>query len=230
MLDSADRDARGYSAHLLSCFPELGGRIAPVLAARLAVEPDVGVGALLCLSSGLVGEPGDTALVHQITLRRGQRGRVTRWTVLMGLARLIEEPDAELLRDLCDCLFEAAEPVAGWPFHQGDLGGAAAAALDALPVGVAPRLAGLLAERMRTGGGDATPFFRALPLLLSAVFPDGPLPAGTSVAELTAGQHIAARVVVESGLIEHPFIRRALVECRLPGDEETLRFWLRLAG
>lgn len=60
MLDSADRDVRGYSAHLLSCFPERRERIAPVLAARLAVEPDAVVGALLCLAAGLVGEPGGT--------------------------------------------------------------------------------------------------------------------------------------------------------------------------
>ncbi|GLW35247.1 hypothetical protein [Actinoplanes regularis] len=225
LLDNEDRDARGYSAHLLSHFPELSEQITPALTARLAVEQDGIIGATLCLAAGLIGDPGNAALVEQVTRRRGHPRPITRWTVLMGLARLTEEPDTDLLENLCDCIFRIIEPVEGWPFQQGYVGAAAAAALNALPVRAAPQLPGLLVERMQAGGDDATPFFYALPLLLSTVFPDGPLPDDASPADLTPEQRTAVQVVLDSGLIDHPFIRRGLEECKLPAEEEALRSW-----
>lgn len=205
-----DRTVRAYSAHLLSFFPGHGDRIVPVLRARLAVEQDRVVGALLCLAAGLVGDPGDTALIDLITERRSSDRLGTRWTVLMGLVRLIDRPDRAMLKDLCDCLFEAPEPIEGWPFDNGDLSSGAASALATLPVHADPGMAALLLERLRAGGHSPARFVRALELLLSLSFPDGPLPEG---AGLSPGQQAAVQVVLDSGLIEDVYVRRLLTEC-----------------
>lgn len=131
LLDDDDRDARGYSAHLLSYFPDLGELISPALTARLAVEPDTVIAAALCLTAGLVGDPGDADLVGQVAARRGQGGKIARWTVLMGLARLVAEPDDDMIRDLCDCFFRGPDTLEGWPFYDGSLSTGAAEALQA---------------------------------------------------------------------------------------------------
>jgi hypothetical protein len=225
LLDDPDRQVRGLSAHLLSFFPETAPQVTPALTARLAVEPDAVVGSFLCLLAGMVGDPGDVELVAAVTRWRDQPGRITRWTVLMGLVRLTETPDEDMLEQLCDCLFHGPEDLHGWAFHHGDMALAAAVALGDLPVCSVPGLAAMLLDRLAAGGEDASRFFYAVRLLLSLVFPQGPLLEGSTPADLTALQYAASHAVLRSGLIDHAAVARLLRECNLPGDEETLRTW-----
>ncbi|GAA0485846.1 hypothetical protein Ade02nite_09460 [Paractinoplanes deccanensis] len=197
----------------------------PAVTARLAVETDGVVASFLCLTAGMIGDPGDADLVAAVARRRDQPGRINRWTVLMGLARLVETPDADMLEELCDCLFHGSTEVYGWAFHHEDLALAAALALGDLPVRSVPGLAAILLARLAAGGEDPTRFFYAVRLLLSLAFPDGPLTDGASPADLSPQQYATAHVVLESGLVDHPSIARLLQECRLPGDEATLRSW-----
>lgn len=120
LLDHADRDARGLSAHLLSFFPEAAPQVTPALTARLAAEPDPVVGSFLCLAAGMIGDPRDAELVAAVTRRRDQQDRISRWTVLMGLVRLTETPDADMLEQLCDCLFHGPKELHGWAFQNED--------------------------------------------------------------------------------------------------------------
>lgn len=187
-----------------------------MLATRLAAEPDAVVGSLLCLTAGMMGEE---ALLPAVAGWRDQPGRITRWTVQMGLVRLTPVPDPDLLTDLCNCLFDGPDEVDGWPFHDGNPARAAAEALGDLPVGAAPGLADLLLHRLAAGGEDPDRFLYAASLLLSLVFPDGPRPA----AALTAQQSAAARVIAQSGLAGHPAVQRLLREYNLPVDENANR-------
>lgn len=225
LLGHADRDARGLSAHLLSFFPESAPRVTPAITARLAVEPDRVVGSLLCLTAGMIGDPEDQSLVAAVTRWRDQPGRINRWTVLMGLVRLTGTPDADMLEQLCDCLFHGPENVQGWPFHDEDPVLAASVALGDLPARCVPGLAAMLLDRLAAGGEDLSRFLYAVRLLFSLVFPGGPLPGGASPADLSAQQYAAAHVVLRSGLVEDAAVARLLRECNLPGDEATLRSW-----
>ncbi|MBO3743217.1 hypothetical protein [Actinoplanes flavus] len=225
LLDDADRDARGLSAHLLSFFPESAPRVVPAIIARLAVEPDGAVGSLLCLAAGMIGDPGDARLVAAVTRWRDQPHRITRWTVLMGLVRLVEIPDADMLEQLCDCLFHGPAELYGWTFHHENLSLAAYLALGDLPARSLPGLATMLLDRLAAGGDDASRFHYAMQLLLGLVFPDGPLPDGAAPSDLSAQQYAAAHAVLRSGLTENVFTSRQLRECNLPGDEDTLRGW-----
>jgi len=225
LLDDADRDARGLSAHLLSFFPESASQVTPAIIARLAVEPDPVVGSFLCLTAGMIGDPDDVELVAAVTRWRDQPGRINHWTVLMGLVRLTETPDADMLKQLCDCLFHGPENLAGWTFHHEDPALAASIALGDLPARSVPSLAAMLLDRLTAGGEDMSRFVYAVQLLFSLVFPDGPLPDGTSPADLSAQQYAAANAVLHSGLAGHAAVSRLLQECNLPGDEATLRSW-----
>jgi hypothetical protein len=225
LLSDANRDVRGLSAHLLSFFPEAAPQVTPVLKARLAVEQDRVVASFLCLTAGMIGDPGDTDLVAAVTRWRDQPGRISRWTVLMGLARLTGTPDDDMLTQLCDCLFHGPEELYGWTFHHENPALAAAVALGDLPVRALPGLAEMLLDRLASGGEDASRFSYALELLLSLAFPNGPLPDGASPSNLSAQQRAAIHAVLQSGLLEHGATTRQLEECNLPGDEETLRTW-----
>jgi hypothetical protein len=225
LIDHADRDARGLSAHLLSFFPQAAPQITPKIIARLVVEPDPVVGSFLCLTAGMIGDPGDADLVAAVTRWRDQPGRINRWTVLMGLVRLTEAPDPDALQQLCDCLFHGPENLYGWAFHHRDPALAASIALGDLPVRCVPGLAAMLLARLRAGGEDMSRFMYAVQLLLSLAFPDGPLPDRASPADLSGQQYAAAHVILQSGLIEHVPVARLLRECNLPGDEATLRTW-----
>ena len=225
LLDDADRDARGLSAHLLSFFPESAPQVKPAIVARLAVEQDPVVGSFLCLTAGMIGGPDDAELVAAVSRRRDQPGRINRWTVLMGLVRLTETPDADMLEQLCDCLFHGPENVYGWTFHHEDPALAAAIALGDLPARSVPGLAALLLDRLAAGGEDMSRFVYAVRLLFSLAFPDGPLPGGATRADLSARQVAAAGAVLRSGLAGHAAVARLLQECNLPEDDETLRSW-----
>jgi hypothetical protein len=225
LLSDADRDVRGLSAHLLSFFPGSAPQVTPVLKARLAVEEDRVVASFLCLTAGTIGDPGDAELVAAVTRWRDHPGRIHRWTVLMGLVRLTGTPDEDMLEQLCDCLFHGPDELYGWTFHHENLSLAAFLALGDLPVRALPGLAAMLLDHLAAGGEDASRFHYAMQLLLGLVFPDGPLPDGTSPSDLSAQQYAAAHAVLRSGLIENVFTARQLWECNLPGDEETLRIW-----
>lgn len=225
LLDHADRDARGLSAHLISFFPQAAPQTTPAIIARLAVESDPVVGSFLCLTAGMIGDPDDAELVAAITPWRDQPGRMSRWTVLMGLVRLTDTPDPDMLGQLCDCLFHGPENLRGWAFHHEDPALGASIALGDLPARGVPGLAAMLLDRLWAGGEDLSRFMYAVGLLLGLVFPDGPLPDGASPADLSAQQYAAAHVVLHSGLIEDVAVARLLRECNLPGDEATLRSW-----
>jgi hypothetical protein len=225
LLGDAGRDARGLSAHLLSFFPAAAPRVTPVLKARLAAEQDRVVASFLCLTAGMIGDPGDAELVAAMTRWRDEPGRIIRWTVMMGLVRLTTTPDADMLEELCDCLFDGPDEVFGWAFHQESPSLGAAVALGDLPVRSVPGLAAMLLDRLAVGGEDASRFTYALELLLSLSFPNGPLPDGASPSDLTALQYAAACTVLRSGLVEHGFTARQLRECNLPDDEATLGAW-----
>jgi len=143
----------------------------------------------------------------------------------MGLVRLTETPDPDMLEQLCDCLFHGPENLHGWPFHHEDPALAAYVALGDLPPRAVPGLAAMLLDRLRAGGEDMSRFMYAVELLFGLVFPDGPLPDGASPADLSAQQYAAAHVVLQSSLIEDAAVARLLRECNLPGDEATLRSW-----
>ncbi|SNY44865.1 hypothetical protein SAMN05421748_107136 [Paractinoplanes atraurantiacus] len=213
LLDNPSRDARGLSAHLLSFFPGAAPQATPVITARLAAEPDRVVASFLCLTAGTIGDPADTGLAAAVTRWRDQPGRLIRWTVLMGLARLTATPDTDMLEQLCDCLFHGPANFDGWTFHHDDPALGAALALGDLPARSVPALGPMLIERLAAGGEDMSRFYYAARLLLSLAFPDGPPPAG---ADLSPGQHAAADVILHSGLAEHPSIGRLLQECQLP--------------
>lgn len=83
----------------------------------------------------------------------------------------------------------------------------------------------MLLDHLAAGGEDASRFHYAMRLLLSLVFPNGPLPDGGSPSELSAQQYAAAHAVLRSGLIENVITARQLRECNLSGDEQTLRTW-----
>jgi hypothetical protein len=197
----------------------------PVLKARLAAEEDRVVASFLCLTAGMIGDPGDAELVAAVTRWRDQPGRINRWTVLMGLVRLTETPDEDVLEQLCDCLFHGPDELYGWAFHHENLSLAASLALGDLPVRSLPGLAAMLLDRLAAGGEDESRFHYAMRLLLSLVFPNGPLPDGASPSDLSALQYAAAHAVLQSGLIENVVTARQLWECNLPGDEATLRTW-----
>ncbi|MFF5077745.1 hypothetical protein ACFY36_11875 [Actinoplanes sp. NPDC000266] len=194
LLGNPDRDARGLGAHLLSYFPETAPQATPVIAARLAVEQDRVVASFLCLTAGMIGGP---ALLPAVTRWRDQPGRVIRWTVLMGLARLTQAPDTDMLEQLCDCLFHGPMEVHGWPFHHESPPLGAALALSDLPVSSAPGLATMLIERLAAGGEDLNRFYYAARLLLSQASPP----------------RAAIDVIRNSGAAGHPSIARLLQEC-----------------
>ncbi|XVU26828.1 hypothetical protein ACQPZJ_07170 [Actinoplanes sp. CA-054009] len=225
LLGNPDRNARGLSAHLLSFFPEDAPQVTPVLIARLAVETDRVVGPFLCLTAGMIGDPDDAELRAAVARWRDQPSRINRWTVLMGLVRLTGTPDADMLEQLCDCLFHGPEELYGWTFHEENPARAASIALGDLPVASVPGLAAMLLDRLAAGGEDLSRFYYALDLLLGLVFPDGPLPDGASPGDLSPQQYAAAHVVLHSGALEHPSISGLLRKCNLPGDEATLRSW-----
>ncbi len=173
----------------------------------------------------MIADPGDTELIAAVTRWRDQQGRINRWTVLMGLVRLTATPDEDMLEQLCDCLFHGPDELSGWAFHHENPSLAAFLALGDLPVRSLPNLAPMLLDHLAAGGEDASRFHYAMQLLLSLVFPNGPLPDDAAPSHLSAQQHAAARAVLQSGLIESGFTARQLRECNLPGDEETLRAW-----
>ncbi|TDC85527.1 hypothetical protein E1193_02505 [Micromonospora sp. KC606] len=161
--------------------------------------------------------------------RRGLPAAVAAVAVVLSLG--VAAPGAQAspaplssTTQLCDCLFHGPEDLHGWAFHHEDMAFAAAVALADLTVRSVPCLAAMLLDRLAVGGEDASRFFYAVRLLLSLVFPQGPLPDGTTPADLTAQQY-AAHAVLHSGLIDHAPVARLLRECNLPGDEETLRTW-----
>ena len=143
----------------------------------------------------------------------------------MGLVRLSESPDEEMLEDLCDCLFTGPGQLDGWAFHHESPPLGAYLALGDLPVRCLPGLPAMLLGRLAEGGDDASRFHYGVSLLLSLVFPDGPLRDGASPDDLSDRQYAAAHTVLHTGLIEDVSTSRRLRECNLPADEETLRTW-----
>ncbi|MEU8816903.1 hypothetical protein [Actinoplanes sp. NPDC048796] len=206
LLDDPDRNARGLSAHLLSFFPEAAPQVTPALTARLAAETDRVVASFLCLTAGTIGGPHDTGLAAAVARWRDQPHRINRWTVLMGLVRLVETPDPDMLEQLCDCLFHGPGNVYGWTLHHESPVLGAALALGDLPAASVPGLAAMLTDRLAAGCDDGNRFYYAVRLLLGLTFPDGPSPQ----------RQAATQAILSSELAGHPAITRLLQEHDLP--------------
>ncbi|MCP3785200.1 hypothetical protein NLX85_17685 [Micromonospora sp. A3M-1-15] len=222
VLQSPDPHLRLGMAYLLAAFPREWATMSPVLAQRLSVEMDPAVAAEMCIAAGLAGQPSDGAIVDAVGRWRGNSGRLVHRAALIGLVRLVPEPDTALLAELADCLME---PVVDWGSPDGAMANATASALGRLTANSVPQLAGLLLERMRVPDPHRHDFL-ALRLLLGLAFPDGPLPDGAAFDDLSPLQQEVVRVVIHVRLLRQgPMMPRAIGECNLPYTEEALATW-----
>lgn len=222
-LRDADRDLRLGMAQLLARFPAAWEAIAPVLAEQLRVETDLTVAAALCLVAGLAGQPTDGPVVEAVARWRESNDPIVRRAAAMGLARLRVAPDHATLSECCDCLFEPPAPE--WPVHDGALDNTAAAVLGGRMGPQPPDLAALLVERLRAARPDRHEYL-PLHLLLGLTFPDGPLPEGATVADLTTAQREVVRLILDRRILAQGGpMPRAVGECNLPYTEEALAAW-----
>ncbi|SCG50388.1 hypothetical protein GA0074704_2487 [Micromonospora siamensis] len=222
VLQEPDRNLRLGMANLLTSFPQEWPAVAPVLAERLSVETDRAVVAKMCLVAGLAGRPSDGAIVDALQAWRGNSDRLLHRAALIGLVGTLPAPDTSLLTDLSDCLME---PVEDCDSDAGVMANATASALGGRSPNSVPQLAGLLLERMRVPDPRRHDFL-ALRLLLGLTFPDGPLPDGAVLDDLSPRQQEVVRVVVDARLLRQgAMMPRTIGECNLPHTEEGLTAW-----
>ncbi|MCG5437846.1 hypothetical protein [Micromonospora foliorum] len=223
-LEASEAAVRLYAAYLLAWFPEEEGLAGPALAGLIRREPDPVVAAAACVAAGLGCPNGGEALVDALSNRRGSVNRAERWSAVLGLSRILRNPDRSLVSDLYACLFGATEPVPYWPFLEGDMAGMAALTIADLTPEVASNRIDVLAERAASADHTADAF-TLLTALLDAAFPDGPIPDGVGFADLTPTQQRALSTVLRSGVL--PAGPRLLSRYNLPDSEQQLRTWCR---
>ncbi|WP_159451020.1 HEAT repeat domain-containing protein [Micromonospora cremea] len=224
-LASPETPVRLHAAHLLAWFPEERESIAPALAHLIGAEPQPMVTAAASVAAGLCGGADDPELVNALSARRGSDNRGERWSVVLGLARLVSRPDRPLIEELYACLFGAVGPVPYWPMLNGDMATFAALTIRDLDPAVAPDRVQTLVDRLNAPADD-TDRYLLLRAALDTAFLTGPIADGTAFTDLDADQRTAVAGLQHSGILNDGAMVSMLLDAyNLPRDEAAMTRW-----
>jgi hypothetical protein len=225
-LQAPDPATRQYAAYLLAWLREDRETIAPAFERLLEREEDPVVGASACVAAGLCcGTDGGDGLIDRVRARRRSDDRVERWSAVLGLARLMANPDRSIIEELYDCLATAGGPYPHWPFLDGDLTTMAAITMSQLPSRAAHDRVDILIDRL-TAAGPEDDQFLLLRALLDAAFPGGPIADGTVFTELDGQQRKAVLWLWQTAApTKGAMICMLLAKYNLPDKQQELDAW-----
>jgi hypothetical protein len=225
-LPAPDPATRLYAAYLLAWLREDRESVGPALKRLLDSESDPMVAAVACVAAGLCcGTGGGDGLIDHVRARRRSDDRVERWSAVLGLARLLPNPDRSIIEDLYECFATAGGKVRHWPFVGGDISWMAGFTLGQLPSNAARDLIDTLIERLTVPDPRVDEFF-LFRLLLETAFPHYPIPDDANFVDLDAEQR---KVVLWLWQTAAPTkgdrFRRVLHKYNLPEDQRALSTW-----
>jgi hypothetical protein len=191
-LKSADPLVRTGAAHVLGWFAEERSVIMPHLVRLLTTESDTSVAATASIAAGLLGGD-DPALLAALESRLDSRDPAQRWAAAIALARLSPSPGPRAVHELHDCV-RNGDRTPAVPYENGDMSVLAALSLAYVADNVAPDRIDVLLERLSRMplGPEAIPIGQTI---IKIAFPDGPLPEGTTFADLSGDQRRLAVVL-----------------------------------
>lgn len=228
-LQVRDPATRLYAVYLLAWLREDRETIASAFKRLLDVEPDPVVAAAACVAAGLCcGTDGGDGLIDRVRARRGSADQVERWSAVLGLARLLPNPDRSIIEDLYECFATAGGKLHHWPFVEGDIAWMAGFTLGQLPSNVVGDLIDILIDRLAVPDPRVDEFY-LFRILLKAAFPGYPISSDTSFIDLDAEQR---KVVLWLWQTAAPAkgvrFRMVLQNFNIPDDQRSLGAWVGL--
>jgi hypothetical protein len=178
--------------------------------------------AAACVAAGLLGPDTNGALLSAAVRLVGSDHREVHWAACIAVCRLDPEPDPTVVSQLYECLLEADDPPANWPYLDGDA--RALVAFTARDLGRTSDIAiETLLHRVLTPAGtdDRLLLLRAL---LDATFGEGARPDPVS---LTEPQRSVLDVLVRERIpdIIGAMAWMTMARYGLPTDTIGLRNW-----
>jgi hypothetical protein len=225
-LRAPDPPTRLYAAHLLAWLREDRESIGPALKRLLDSESDPMVAAAACVAAGLCcGTDGGDGLIDHMRARRRSADPVERWSAVLGLARLLPNPDRSIIKDLYECFATAGGKFPHWPFVGGDIAWMAGFTLGQLRSNTARDLIDTLIDRLTVPDSRVDEFY-LFRLLLETAFPHYPIPDGTNFIDLDAEQRKVVLWLWQTAApTKGDTFRMVLHKYNLPQDQQALGAW-----